>query len=1045
MKIFETSVRKPISTILIFIGVIIFGLYSMRNLAIDLYPDMDIPTINVMTQYYGVNASDIEKNITRVLEDNLNTVDKLDKITSKSMDNISIITLEFDWGSDITEAANDVRDAISKSQPLLPEDAEQPLLMKFSSSMIPVLILSATADESYPALEKIIDDKFVNRINRVDGVGSVSLSGVPVREVHVLVDPKKIEAYGLAIEQIGGIIQSENLSVSGGTIDVGSSTFSVKSDGEFKSSDEIGRIVVANRNGKKILLSDVAFVKDTLRELTVDQRTLAKNSIIMLVLKQSGANTVKIAKDVMAAIPDIQKTLPPDVKVDVVYDTSDNITKSIDSLSETIMYAFIFVVLVVLFFLGRWRATFIIALTIPVSLITSFIYLYMTGDSINIISLSSLSIAIGMVVDDAIVVLENITKHIERGSSPREASIYGTNEVWLAVIATTLTVLAVFLPLTMLTGMTGIMFKSLGWIVSIVTMVSTIAAVSLTPMLTSQMLRLNAKNDYKGAMAIFKPIDKFLDKLDRGYGDVLAWAIRHKTFIIITSVLIFVSSLGLLSKVPTEFFPQQDNALIGASIKLQQSLSVEETVKTSRSIEQLIADKYPEMDIYTLSSGSDPKDTYSQMNENGSYMIKLIMGLNDKKSRNETIFEIGDRMRDDFAKIPEIIQYTVTPGSTGSGGSGMGAPANVKLKIFGQDMNLADAFAREMMEKVKQVEGTRDVKLSRDDLRTEYVVKLDRERLAYYGLNTAKVGNYVRNSIQGLTPSKFREDGEEYDIIVRYEKPFRRSVEDIRNILIYTPDGNSVRLKDVGEVTEEETPPTIEREDRQRVISVVSSIHNAALGDVAKGIQELVDNTEIPDGLFVEVGGTIEDQQESFADLAVLLLLIVIMVYIVMATQFESFRMPFIIMFSLPFAFTGVFLALFLTNTSLSAIALIGAIMLVGIVVKNGIVIVDYMNLLRERGLSISNSVVTAGRSRLRPVLMTTLTTILGMIPLAFAAGQGSEAWQPMGIAVIGGLTFSTILTLVVIPVIYAMFSYSELKKDNATLKKARRKMKNKL
>lgn len=1044
MKIFETSVRKPISTILIFIGVIIFGLYSMRNLAIDLYPDMDIPTINVMTQYYGVNASDIENNVTKVLEDNLNSIDKLDKITSKSMDNISIITLEFEWGSDITEAANDVRDAISKSQPLLPEEAEQPLLLKFSSSMIPVVILSATADESYPALEKIIDDKFVNRINRVDGVGSVSLSGVPVREVHVQVDPKKIESYGLSIDQIGGIIKAENLNIAGGTIDVGSSTFSVKSDGEFDSSDEIANIVIANRGGRKIMLSDIAIVKDTLRELTVDQRTLGKNSLMMLVLKQSGANTVKIAKDVLAAIPEIEKTLPPDVSVEVVYDTSDNITQSIDSLSETIMYAFIFVVLVVLFFLGRWRATFIIALTIPVSLITSFIYLYMTGDSINIISLSSLSIAIGMVVDDAIVVLENITKHIERGSSPREASIYGTNEVWLAVIATTLTVLAVFLPLTMLTGMAGIMFKSLGWIVSIVTMVSTIAAVSLTPMLTSKLLKFNAKNEYKGAMVIFKPIDKFLDRLDNGYASILGWSIRHKLVVMSVAVLVFAGSLLLLKEVPTEFFPQQDNALVSASVKVQQSLSVEETVKTSRKIEKLIDEKYPEMKIYTISSGSDPKDTYSQMSETGSYIIKLIMSLNDKDEREESMFEIADRLRKDLEQFPEIIQSTVSAGSTSSESSGMGSASNVKVKIFGQDMDQSDAFARELKEKIKLVKGTRDVKLSRDDMRTEYVVKLDRERLAFYGLTTGQVGNYVRNSIQGLTPTKYREDGEEYDIIVRYEKPFRRSIEDIRNILIYTPDGKGVRMRDVGEVVEQETPPTIEREDRQRVLSVVTSIHNAALGDVAKDVQKVIDETEIPDGLFVEIGGTIEDQQESFADLAILLILIVIMVYIVMATQFESFSMPFIIMFSLPFAFTGVFLALYLTGTALSVIALIGAIMLVGIVVKNGIVIVDYMNLLRERGLSISNSVIAAGRSRLRPVLMTTLTTILGMLPLAFAAGQGSEAWQPMGIAVIGGLTFSTILTLVVIPIVYAMFSYGELRRENAMLKKVRRQLKSK-
>ena len=1040
MKIFETSVRKPISTILIFIGVIIMGLYSMRNLAIDLYPDMELPTINVITQYYGVSASDIENNVTKILEDNLNTVDGLKKITSKSKDNISIITLEFEWGEDIVEASNDVRDAISNSVPLLPDEAETPLLMKFSSSSIPVVILSASADESYPALEKIIEDKFVNRVNRIDGVGSVSLSGVPVREIHVYVDPQKIEAYGLSVEQLGEIIRAENINISGGTIDIGSSTFTVKSEGEFHSSDEIGNIVVANRGGQKILLSDVADVKDTLRELTIDQRTSGEKSLMMVVLKQSGSNTVQIADDVIAAIPIIQETLPSDVKIEVVYDTSDNISASIASLSDTIMYAFIFVVLVVLFFLGRWRATFIIALTIPVSLITSFIYLYATGDSINIISLSSLSIAIGMVVDDAIVVLENVTKHIERGSSPREASIYGTNEVWLAVIATTLTVLAVFLPLTMLTGMAGIMFKSLGWIVSIVTMVSTIAAVSLTPMLTSQMLQFKAKHDYKGAMLIFKPIDKFLDSVDNGYGRILAWAIHRKTLVVISSLLIFLSSIFLLKEVPTEFFPMQDNAIVGASVKLQQGLSVEETVKTTRKVEALIKEKYPEVVIFTASTGSDPNDTYSQMNENGSYIISFVMSLSPKVERVESMSQVADRFRNDLSKYPEIIQSTITPGSTSSGQSGPQGGSFIKVKVFGHDFDMADRYARNLRDKMKLINGTRDVKLSRDDLRAEYVVEFDRERLAYYGLNTATVGTYVRNRIQGLTASKFREDGEEYDIVVRYQKPFRTSIEDIENILVYTPNGSSVRVKDVGKVVEQESPPTIEREDRQRVVSVMASIHDAALGDVANDVKALVASIDVPEGLFVEVGGTIEDQEESFADMALLLLLIIIMVYIVMATQFESFSMPFIIMFSLPFAFTGVFLALYITNTPLSMIALIGAIMLVGIVVKNGIVIVDFMNLLRERGRSISGAVVEAGRSRLRPVLMTTLTTILGMIPLAMANGQGSEAWQPMGIAVIGGLTFSTILTLIVIPVIYVIFSYSKIRSAN---KKMIKKLKN--
>lgn len=444
MKIYETSVKKPISTILIFVGVIVFGLFSLKGLAIDLYPEMDMPAITVMTSYSGANAADIETNISRILEDNLNTVDNLDKITSKSMDNISLVQLEFEWGCDLDAAANDVRDVIGRVQSQLPEEAEIPTIFKFSSSMIPVVILYATADESYPAMNKILDDKLVNTLNRIDGVGAVSLMGAREREVQINVDPRKMEAYNLSVEQLGQIIRTENIDTPSGNIDIGQQTLSIRSKGEFASSDEIKDIVVATREGREIYLKDIAVIQDTMKKVTLDERINGQTGVRIIIQKQSGANSVAIAKAVQDMLPSIQKTLPPDIKLGVIVDMSESISDSISSLSETIMYAFLFVVLVVLFFLGRWRATFIIILTIPVSLIVAFIYLKLVDSTLNIISLSSLSIAIGMVVDDAIVVLENITKHIERGSTPKEAAIHATNEVWLAVIATTLVVVAVF-------------------------------------------------------------------------------------------------------------------------------------------------------------------------------------------------------------------------------------------------------------------------------------------------------------------------------------------------------------------------------------------------------------------------------------------------------------------------------------------------------------------------------------------------------------------------------------------------------------------------
>ncbi|MBQ5669832.1 MAG: efflux RND transporter permease subunit, partial [Tidjanibacter sp.] len=449
MKIYETSVKKPISTALIFVAVIVFGLFSLNNLAIDMLPEMDLPSISVITTYQGANAEDVENNITRRIEDGLNTVSNLKEITSKSSDGVSLVSLEFEWGTNLDEASNDIRDAIGRLSEYMPDDAEEPILFRFNSSLMPIMSFAITAEESYPALNKILEEQFSNRLSRIDGVGSVGIMGAPVREIQVNVDPVKLEAYGLSVEQIGAIIAQENVNTSGGTLDIGNHTYNIKADGEFNSSDDLKTILISNMGGQEVYLRDIAEIKDTLEEETLDERLNGEKGVRVMIQKQSGANTVKIIEKVKKMLPEIERNLPSDVTIHVLGDSSKNIKDSIDTLTDTVMFAFLFVILVVLFFLGRWRATLIICLTIPISLVVSFIYLHLTGGTLNIISLSSLSIAIGMVVDDAIVVLENITTHIERGSKPREAAIYGTNEVWLSVIATTLVVVAVFLPLTM--------------------------------------------------------------------------------------------------------------------------------------------------------------------------------------------------------------------------------------------------------------------------------------------------------------------------------------------------------------------------------------------------------------------------------------------------------------------------------------------------------------------------------------------------------------------------------------------------------------------
>ncbi len=1028
MKIYETSVRKPISTVLIFIGVIVFGLYSVRTLSVDMYPEMELPTITVYTSYVGANAQDIEINITEIIENELNTVDDLEDITSRSSDNISIVTLEFAWGTDLDAATNDVRDALSMIESQLPEDADNPNIFKFSTSMMPIMVLYATASTSYEALYKILDEGLVDVLNRINGIGAVSMAGANEREIQINVDPRKMEGYNISVEQLGQIIAAENLDTPGGSLDIGSQTINIRAVGEFNSADDMENIVVANNSGRQVFLSDIAQIKDTLKKTSIDERVNGDLGVRIVIQKQSGANTVEIANKVKAALPDIQNNLPPDVKVGIITDFSDNIQNSIDSLTETILFAFLFVAIVVLFFLGRWRATFIIVLTIPVSLIVSFIYLNISGGSLNVISLSSLSIAIGMVVDDAIVVLENITKHIERGSSPREAAIYATNEVWLAVIATTLVVVAVFLPLTMLSGIAGIMFQSLGWIVSLVTVVSTVAAITLTPMMSSLMLRFEKSKSYKGMGKIFKPIDRFLDKLDNSYGRALNWVVSHRTVVIVIAVGLFVGSIYVFRSVPSEFFPKVDDGNITANVKVDLGSRVEYTMDVARELDSIIETKYPEISVISTSTGaSDGTDAWSAMQSNtGTHIINYTMSAPTNIGRTRSIFDIADSLRTDFESLPEIIESTVTVG----GNSPTGAAADIQIKIFGQDMAITDSLANIIKNSVSTITGVGDVTLSRDDLRREFRLEFDREKLGYFGLTTATVSMAVRNRINGLLASQYREDGDEYDIYIRYAEPFRTSIQEVENIQVFNQMGKPIRVSDVAKVVEDFAPPTIERENRKRMVGVNISLSGAAMSEVVKEINSKLNSIEIPQNVTVELGGAYEDQQESFADMVVLLLLIIILVYIVMATQFESFTMPFIILFSLPFAFSGVFLSLWMTDTSLSIIALIGAVMLVGIVVKNGIVMVDFINLLRERGVALSQAVVQAGKSRLRPVLMTTATTILGLSPLAIGFGEGSELWQPMGIAVIGGLTFSTILTLFVIPVVYTIFGVRSLKKQ---------------
>ena len=1020
MSIYRKAVNNPVTTSLVFIALAIFGVFSLINISLDRFPKFDANVVMVMSSYPGASAEDIETNLTKVLENSLNGVSDLKDMSSTSKENISLITLEFIEGVDIDVATNDVRDKLDMVNSVLPDGATLPVIFKFSADDMPIMIMAATANESYQALDKILDEKVATPLARVSGVGTVSIAGAPQREIHVYCDPNKLEAYGLTIAGISQIIASENRNVPSGVIDIGSNSYSLRVEKEFNAAEEMMNVVVGHVNGKTIYLRDVARVIDGVEERYQESYINGTHGAQIVIQKQADANTVNVIKGVKKAMKSIEAGLPSDITITTVVDGSDNIINTLNSLKETILVTFLIVMAVVYLFLGRWRATFIIVLSIPISLLASLMYLWATGNTLNIVSMASLSIAIGMVVDDAIVVLENISTHLERGAKPKEAAVHATQEVGISVIASTLTMLAVFLPLTMIKGMAGLMFKQLGWITSIIMIVSTVGALTLIPMLCSQFLRFKPKHG-KLHDLIFGNFNKLLDVISVGYGRLINWCLRHRTVVVLISVTIFVATVGLIApSLKTEFMPKSDDG----RITLQLELPAGTGQSITRGIAQELYTKFdaavPEIVNCSFSFGqADSDNSFAAMQNNGTHVISFNINVGSMEDRDRSSAEIADVIRGILADYPEFKKVRVT-----EGGGGMGGASTVDVEVYGYDFETTDRVAQEIQSKMIAAGDFAQVLISRDEYVPEYQVDFDREKLAVNGLNSSTAASFLSAAMNGSTMSFYREDGDEYDIRVRYAPEFRTSIEDIENIIIYNNMGKGVRIKDLGTVVESLTPPSITRKNRERLITVSGVVADGvALSDAVNTTDLLLADTAIPSELSIEIGGSYEDQQDMFGDLIMLLFMIIILVYIVMASQFESFMSPFVIMFSIPFAFVGVLIGLFVTGTPLGAMGMIGILILMGIVVKNGIVLIDYTILMRERGKSIIEASVIAARSRLRPILMTTLTTVLGMIPMAVGQGEGSEMWRSLGMVVAWGLTISTLVTLVIIPTVYASMS----------------------
>ena len=1028
MSLYQSAVHRPVTTIMIFVGVVVLGLFALTRLPIDLLPDMQVNRIMIVTSYSGAAPEEVENNVTKPIQNVLNGINGVKHITSQSKENVSVVTLELREGLDIESTINETRDKISAITEALPDGAGTPNIIKFGMDDLPILMLSVKSDASSKSLYKILSDQVVTPLGRIEGVGGVNLLGARQRQINVYCDPHKLESYGISVGDVSNLIAVANRNVSAGSMNLETSKISLRAIGEIVDPKQLEELPITSFGGQTIYLRDVASVVDG----DPEQQTLSyvdnQRGAMLMLMKQSGANTVQVNKRVLKELPQIVKNLPSDVKIEVIMDQSDFIVRSINSLSSTIAITFCVVMLIVLLFLGRWRATFIIVLTIPISLLSAFIYLLLTGNSLNIISLSSLSIAIGMVVDDAIVVLENITNHIERGSYPKQAAIHATNEVALSVIASTLTMLAVFLPMVMMQGMAGLLFRQLGWIVSIVMIVSTTCALALTPTLCAHMLRANRQRKESEAPKILSPFNDFIQRLTVLYQRTLAWVLRHKWLTVGLSLAVFALSLTLGSLIKTEFMPQGDSGYIFVKAYYPVGTTIDRPLAEGHRLTEEWRKKYSEIAMLQFSTGQadafqSGASTLAQDNADNilSFSVKLV----DANQRTRSTQEVAAEIRRDLSVTPGIKQYNVSI-QTGGGGQ----QSTVNVDIYGHDFAVTDQISKAFMAEISKSPACAQALSNRDEFMPEYQVIFDPQRLAEHGLTNSMVASYLRNSIYGATASFYREDGQEYEIRVRLAPEFRRSLDDVAQTLVRTPQGTSVRLGELGKVEEHFAPPAIYQKDRSRVVTIaLTPAPKAALSDLVRTAQKTLDGMDMPEGVSYEITGAFEQQQEAFADLGTLLLLIVFLVFIVMAAEFESLASPFVIMFSVPFAFTGVIIGLLLTGVPLSIIAFIGAIMLVGIVVKNGIVLIDYTILNRERGMSVRTALLHAGASRLRPVLMTTLTTVFGMIPMAIGIGEGSEMWQPMGVTVAFGLTISTLVTLLLIPCIYALVSRRQIRR----------------
>jgi HAE1 family hydrophobic/amphiphilic exporter-1 len=1030
MSIPRTAIERPVTMFMLSGVIILLGMLSLFRLPVDLMPDVSYPSLTVRVGYPGVGPLEIEELITRPIEQAMSAVAGLERLESTAQEGSSRTTLNFAWGTDLNEAADDVRNRLDRVRGRLPEEADAPVMFKFDSNAMPIMGVGveATGDLDRVTLREIAEHDLSPRLERVPGVASVSVEGGLRRQIHVELSKEKVRALDLPVDRIIGLLRSENQNIPVGEIDEGDTTYLVRSQGQFENLDEIRDMVVMTRQGVPVYLKDIAEVKDSTEDLRSFTRINGKPGIRMRVTKQSGKNTVEIADAVRVEIARVNREMP-DLKLAVLDDSSIFIKRSIDAVKEHAMIGAFLVILIIFLFLRDLRSTVIICTSIPISVIGTFALLYFAGYTLNTMTFGGLALGIGMIVDASIVVLENTFRHMEHGKDRMQASIEASEEVWSAILASTLTHIAVFVPLLFLTGVSSILFKQLSIVVMFSLTMSLFVAVTIVPVLCSRLLKLPPPIDQRKGITgrLYTASEGFLNNMDYAYSRLISRALHHRPTVVGVGVGLVALAFIILPTIGFELMPVTDEGEVQVTAELPVGTRIERAEDVARRLESLIPEYVKEQDtIITQAGGGGGFGGGSASRTQAT--IRLVIKAERARSSEEIARTLNRQLA---GVIPGVIITTRASGGNqamtrllggGGGGGGGGDSSRLALEIRGDNLAEAQRLSLEAKAVLDKVTEVRDVRISRDDGRPELAILVDRPKAALLGLSVNSVASSIRTSVGGTQAAFFRQAGNEYPIVVRLREEDRNRVDDINDILIGTPQGQVLQAKNLLGLRNQTGPTEIQRKNQERIVRVTSE-PQVALSDAVKAINARLPEVRMSQDFQVGFGNEVEAQGQAFQQLQWVLILAILLVYAVMASQYESLRDPFIIMFSVPLAAIGVVAMLKLTGTTFSLQAYIGVIMLAGIVVSNAILLVDYTNILRRRDhMPLREAVETAGRTRLRPILMTSLATILGLVPMALGIGEGAELQAPLARVVIGGLAASTLITLVFVPTVYTIF-----------------------